>query len=67
MSDPRTMVRYVVPTGQCLASFKLAVVPMGSLDDDPGIRPQAHIFVSSSTPWETIADGLPQFAEYPTV
>jgi hypothetical protein len=43
----------------------LAVVPMGSLDDDPGIRPQAHIFVGSKAPWYEIADDLPQHAEYP--
>jgi hypothetical protein len=43
-----------------------AVVPMGSLDDDPGMHPQAHIFVSSMAPWYTIMDDLPQYAEYPT-
>lgn len=43
----------------------LAVVPMGALDDDPGIRPQAHIFTASKAPWYDIADDLPQHAEYP--
>ncbi|MGH7860413.1 MAG: GFA family protein [Candidatus Binatia bacterium] len=43
----------------------LAVVPMGALDDDPGIRPQAHIFVGSKAPWYTIADDLPQHADSP--
>ncbi|MFI5393944.1 MAG: GFA family protein [Candidatus Binatia bacterium] len=43
----------------------IAIVPMGTLDDDPGIRPQYHIFVGSKAPWYTIADGLPQYAEYP--
>jgi len=42
---------------------KLAVVPMGALDDDPGIRPQAHIFVASKAAWDEIADALPQHAE----
>ena len=41
----------------------IAVVPMGSLDDDPGIRPQFHIFVGSKAPWFEIADELPQHAE----
>ncbi len=41
----------------------LAVVPMGGLDDDPGIRPQAHIYVASKPPWYDIADALPQHAE----
>jgi hypothetical protein len=44
----------------------LAVIPMGSLDDDPGMRPLAHIFVGSKAPWYTITDTLPQYAEYPT-
>lgn len=43
----------------------LAVVPMGSLDDVPGIRPSRHIFVGSMAPWYTIADELPQDAENP--
>jgi hypothetical protein len=44
----------------------LAFVPMGSLDDDPGMRPQGHIFTESKAPWYTIADDLPQHAQYPT-
>ena len=42
---------------------KLAVVPMGSLDDDPGVRPSAHIFVASKAPWYEIPDDLPRHAE----
>ncbi len=42
-------------------------VAMGSLDDDPGMPPQAHIFVGSMAPWYAIADDLPQHAEYPAV
>ncbi len=40
----------------------LAIVPMGALDDDPPIRPQAHIFVGSKAPWDVITDDLPQHA-----
>jgi hypothetical protein len=43
-----------------------AVVPMGALDDDPGIRPQRHIFVGSKAPWYEIADGLPRDVEFPS-
>lgn len=43
----------------------VAVVPMGALDTDPGIRPQSHIFVGSKAPWYEIADPLPQYATYP--
>jgi hypothetical protein len=47
------------------ASRDLAVIPMGALDDDPGIRPGEHIFVGSKAPWHTITDALPQHAEFP--
>jgi hypothetical protein len=40
-----------------------AVVPMGSLDDDPSHGPQAHIFVASKPAWSTISDDLPQHPE----
>jgi hypothetical protein len=43
----------------------IALVPMGSLDDDPGMRPTRHIFVGSKLPWFEITDTLPQFAERP--
>lgn len=41
------------------------VVPAGSLDTDPGMGPQAHIFVGSKAPWVDIADDLPRFHEAP--
>lgn len=43
----------------------IAVVPMGGLDDDPGMRPQAHLFVGSKAPWYDIRGGLPQHSEAP--
>lgn len=41
------------------------VIPGGALDDDPGLRPQAHIFVAAKALWWEIRDGLPQYAAYP--
>jgi hypothetical protein len=41
-------------------------VALGSLVDEPGIRPTKHIFVGSKAPWFEITDDLPQFDEYPT-
>ena len=38
----------------------VTIVPLGSLDDDPGIRPQRHIYVGSKAPWDDITDDLPQ-------
>ena len=35
-------------------------VAMGTLVDDPSIRPTAHIFVGSKAPWHVITDDLPQ-------
>ena len=39
-------------------------VAMGSLADDPTIRPTGHIFVGSKAPWFAITDDLPQAEEY---
>jgi hypothetical protein len=35
-------------------------IRMGILDDDPGVRPERHIFVSEKAPWFEITDDLPQ-------
>jgi hypothetical protein len=36
-------------------------VAMGTLVDDPSIRPTVHIFVGSKAPWYVISDDLPQY------
>jgi len=36
-------------------------VAMGTLLDNPSIRPTEHIFVGSKAPWFTITDALPQY------
>jgi hypothetical protein len=38
---------------------------MGTLDDDPGIRPTFHVFVGSKAPWFEITDQLLQFDGFP--
>jgi hypothetical protein len=43
----------------------ITIVPAGSLDTDPGMRPMAHIFVADKAPWFDITDRLPQFAAMP--
>jgi hypothetical protein len=40
-------------------------VPAGSLDNDPGISPDGHIYVDSKAPWFEITDDWPRFAEMP--
>ncbi len=41
-------------------------VAMGTLVDDPAIRPAMHIFVGSKAKWFTITDDLPQYDEHVT-
>jgi len=38
-------------------------IPAGTLDDDPGLRPQRHMFVDRKAAWFDIGDRLPR---YPT-
>lgn len=38
-------------------------LPLGTLDDDPGVRPSAHVWVDSKAPWSSISDRLPQWSE----
>jgi hypothetical protein len=40
--------------------FEIAV---GTLDDDPGLRPQRHIFAHVKSCWFSISDNLPQLDE----
>ncbi len=42
-------------------------VSLGSVSGDPGVRPEANIFVGSKAPWFEVADDLPQFNEWPPV
>ena len=41
-------------------------VAMGTLIDDPSIRPAGHIFVGSKAPWFAITDDLPQYVGHVT-
>ena len=40
-------------------------LPLGTLDDDPEVRPIMHVHVASKAPWFEITDELPQFATIP--
>lgn len=56
--------------GSNLASFyesepDVVGIALGGLEQDPGARPEANIFVASKAPWYEICDGLPQYAEWP--
>jgi hypothetical protein len=40
-------------------------LPLGALDDDPGIQPKLHVYVANKAPWYTITDDLPQWPGIP--
>lgn len=40
-------------------------VSLGGLEQDPEVRPNAHIFVDSKAPWFEITDELPCYPEKP--
>jgi hypothetical protein len=37
---------------------------LATFDDDPGVRPDAHMFVASKAPWDEINDELPKYPQY---
>ena len=43
-----------------LSATTMIELPAGSLDDDPGIAPDKHIYVELKAPWFAISDSLPQ-------
>lgn len=43
----------------------LVNVPAGTLDTDPGVRAQGHIFIADKAPWFDITGSLPQFPAMP--
>ena len=46
------------------ASGEVAMVRLGAIDFDPGVRPSAHQFVAYAAPWEPLPDdGLPRYDE----
>lgn len=65
-----TTKTFCVICGSSLISFnenypEFLGVPLGGLEQDPGVRPIANIFVGSKSPWYDITDGLPQYEEWP--
>jgi len=46
-------------------SGKTVVIPAGTLDDDPGIRPSQNIYWNSRAPWREAVEALPNHDELP--
>jgi len=44
---------------------KVHGVTLGSVDGDPGVQIEMHIFVDSRAPWDTIGGDAPQYPESP--
>jgi|SRR5579884_356697 len=69
-SSPGNRRTFCRVCGSPLASFfadhpAWVGLALGTLDDDPGVRPAAHVFVGSKAPWYAIADDLPQYEAMP--
>ncbi len=47
------------------AKGRITSITLGSVDGDPGIAPESHIFVGSKASWHEINDDLPRFDEWP--
>ncbi|MCP3893740.1 MAG: GFA family protein [Bacteroides sp.] len=44
---------------------RITTVTLGTVEGDPSIKPESHIFVGSKAQWYEINDDLPQFEERP--
>ena len=41
------------------------VITLGTLDDDPQVKPSRHVFVASKAPWYEPGNALPEYKVYP--
>jgi hypothetical protein len=69
-SSPGTIRTFCRVCGSTLVSLfednpKTLGLAMGTLDDDPALRPTFHVFVGSKAPWFEITDQSPQFDTLP--
>jgi hypothetical protein len=45
---------------------EVIAITLGTLDDDPGIRPEMHVYVAEKAPWYEITDNLKQHETIPS-
>lgn len=68
-SSPGKLRHFCKQCGSHLVAERLAqpqvILRVATLDDDPGMRPRAHIWVSHSVPWLKEEAGVPQLAQVP--
>jgi hypothetical protein len=81
LSGEQAVTRYDVPTAKSFGKWfcslcgcpvprvsrngAIMIIPAGSLDAEPGIKPTDHIFWGSRVSWGCASGGLPTHAEYP--
>jgi len=53
------------PLPRTIPELGAVLIPAGSLDSMPDIKPDTHIFWGSRADWSCDAGGVPTFAEYP--
>lgn len=41
----------------------MVIVRAGTLDEDPGMAPQCHVWAGQKAPWHVICDAIPQYPE----
>ena len=44
---------------------RIKMITLGTVEGDPGIKPESHIFTGSKAQWYEITDDLPQFDQRP--
>jgi hypothetical protein len=52
------------PAPKFVESTGMVSVAAGLLNDDPGVRPSMHVFVSSKVPWVDLNDDLPKHEKW---
>lgn len=53
------------PLPRAVPEAGFVIIPAGTLNEEPNIRPQARIFQDSKTSWSCGAEELPGFSDYP--
>jgi hypothetical protein len=56
--EPRKFSRSAQTDSGAVALYGVA---LATLDDDPGVRPDAHAFIIDKAPWFAVTDDLPQY------
>jgi len=41
----------------------ITAITLGTVEGDPGVKPESHIFIGSKAQWFDVNDNLPQFEE----